>query len=356
MKKIALLLFGLMLSLSATAQTRWVDATQLTIGGHGPWASGNPYERLPSDMQDSLRKPLWDLGTNSSGIYVRFRSNSPAISAHWVLGGNTAMDHMTSVGIKGVALYFLNHDNKWQYVNTGRPSSMDNKSRLVGNMTAVMREYMMYLPLYERVIKVEIGVDSLAEIELAAVDLPFRGDGRPIVFYGTSIMQGACASRPGMNSSSILARRLGREAINLGFSGNAKLDYPMARIMARVETPQCFVLDFAPNCSAELIESNMAGFIAILRAKHPRTPIVVVEQVYFPPSELDLKAQKERSDKSRTLRAVYDKLRETDRNLYFVDGRSLTGDDFEATVDGLHATDLGFMRYADALYPVLKAL
>lgn len=352
-KKITLLFCLLCGTLVVSGQSRWVDAQQLYIGGHGPWRSHDPYERLPRELKDTLRAGLWGLGTHSSGIYVRFSTNSTTVSARWKLKGNSSMDHMTSVGIKGVDLYWLNpKSDKWQYVQTGRPYGLENTRQLVAHMAPETREFMLYLPLYEGVSSVEVGVDSLAQIEQGAVV-----DSRPMLFYGTSIMQGACASRPGMNSTSILSRRLGRTAINLGFSGNALLDYELAETMIRVADPAVFVLDFMPNCGAELIESNMAKFIGILRAVHPKTPIVLVEQSWFPSAELDLKGAEVRDAKNASFRRIFNELKAAgDRNLYLVGGRDLMGTDWEAWVDGLHGTDIGFERYAETLYPVLRQL
>ena len=359
MKKIVVFLCGLFISLFAAAQsTQWVDAQNLFVGGHGPWASHDAYERLPAELKGTVRDALWNLGTNSSGLYVRFSTDSPTVSARWALKGNNAMDHMTSVGIKGVDLYWRNPKTKqWQYVQTGRPYALENTRTLAKNMTPERREFMLYLPLYEGVSKVEIGVDSASTIEGPQLDSPQTKDNRPIVFYGTSILQGACASRPGMCHTSILSRRLDRASINLGFSGNGKLDYELAETLARVENPFAYVLDFVTNCSPELVESNMAKFIGIIREKHPKTPIVVVEQTWFPPAELDTKAAEERDAKNEVLRRVYKQIKASgDRNIYYTGGKELMGSDFESWVDGLHGTDLGFMRYADMLYPLLRWL
>lgn len=350
MRRVILTALLAILALGALSQTKWVDATELKIGGHGDWVSRTPYDRLPLAMQDTLRKALWDLGTNSSGIYVGFRTNSPSVAVHWKLRGNNSMNHMPDTGVKGTDLYFRN-GKKWQYVNTGRPVGMDNKSVLVSNMEPAMREFMLYLPLYEAVDSVWIGVEPLSAIGKPTVSHASE----PIVFYGTSIMQGACASRPGMNGTSIISRAMNREAINLGFSGNAKLDYSMAELIATIEKPHSIVLDFAPNCSSDLISSNMRRFVDIIRIKHPDTPLVVVEQTYFPPAALDEKSLKDRLAKSGAMRKVYDDLRLAgDRNIYWVGGRELLGVDYEGQVDALHATDLGFMRYAETLLKTLR--
>ena len=142
------------------------------------------------------------------------------------------MNHMTATGIKGLDLYCL-QDGKWVFAGSGRPQGKVNQATIVKDMLPEEREYLLYLSLYDGVVSLSIGVDSLSLIGGPAVDLPVRK--KPLVFYGTSILQGGCASRPGMAHTNILERRLNRECINLGFSGNALLDLEIARVMAEVD-------------------------------------------------------------------------------------------------------------------------
>ena len=146
-------------------------------------------------------------------IAVRFRSNSTSISAKWEVRNNMSMNHMTPTGIKGLDLYCL-QDGKWIFAGSGRPQGKVNKATIVSNMLPEEREYLLYLSLYDGVTSLSIGVDSLAEITQPAVDLPQRE--KPVVFYGTSILQGGCASRPGMAHTNILERWLNRECIKSG--------------------------------------------------------------------------------------------------------------------------------------------
>ena len=134
------------------------------------------------------------------------------------------MNHQTLTGTRGLDLYVLSDKGEWRYLASGLPSlnSKDCEQKVVGSMEAKWREYMLYLPLYDGLTKLEVGVDAQAVLEAPKVDLP-RHD-KPIVMYGTSILQGGCANRPGMAHTSILSRRFNREVINLGFSGNALLD------------------------------------------------------------------------------------------------------------------------------------
>ena len=151
--------------------------------------------------------------------------------------------------------------------------------------------------------------------------------------YGTSILQGGCASRPGMAHTNILSRRLNREFINLGFSGNAFLDLEVAEVMAAVDAG-AYVLDFVPNVTVEQMEERM-------------------EQFYR--THYDQRGAEILSKLNATLREIFETLRaKKEKHIFYVSSEKMIGEDREGTVDAIHFTDLGMMRYADVLYPILK--
>lgn len=346
-----LFLFCLLLTTMAGAQIVYHDASAFPLLGKATEATATRYERLPDSLQHISRKPLWDLGRHSAGLALRFRSNSTCIAARWEVRDNRSMNHMTPTGIKGLDLYCL-QDGEWIFAGSGRPQGKVNKATIVKNMLPQEREYLLYLSLYDGVTSLAIGVDSLSEILQPAVDLPRRE--KPIVFYGTSILQGGCASRPGMAHTNILERRLNRECINLGFSGNALLDLEIAHLMASVDASM-FVLDFVPNATVEQMRERADEFYSIIRRKHPDTPILFIEDPIFTHSPFDTRIAKEVKDKNETLNAIFQSLKQRgEKNIYFLSSRDIIGHDGEATVDGIHFTDLGFMRYAEVLYPILK--
>lgn len=346
-----LFLFCLLLTTMAGAQIVYHDASAFPLLGKATEATATRYERLPDSLQHISRKPLWDLGRNSAGLALRFRSNSTCIAARWEVRDNRSMNHMTPTGIKGLDLYCL-QDGEWIFAGSGRPQGKVNKATIVKNMLPQEREYLLYLSLYDGVTSLAIGVDSLSEILQPAVDLPRRE--KPIVFYGTSILQGGCASRPGMAHTNILERRLNRECINLGFSGNALLDLEIAHLMASVDASM-FVLDFVPNATVEQMRERADEFYSIIRRKHPHTPILFIEDPIFTHSPFDTRIAKEVKDKNEILNAIFQSLKQRgEKNIYFLSSRDIIGHDGEATVDGIHFTDLGFMRYAEVLYPILK--
>ena len=334
-------LLCLVLAVSANAQVVYHDASAFPLLGKATETTLTRYERLPDSLQNISRKPLWELG----------RSNSTRIAAKWDVLLDRNMNHMTPTGIKGLDLYCL-QDGKWMFAGSGRPQGKANEATMVKDMLPEEREYLLYLSLYDGVTSLSIGVDSLSQISGPAVELPVRK--KPVVFYGTSILQGGCASRPGMAHTNILERWLNRECINLGFSGNALLDLEIAHVIAGVDA-SVFVLDFVPNASVEQIKERADKFYSIIRSKHPDTPILFVENPVFTHSRFNGTAAKEVKDKNETLHTVFQSLKKRgEKNIYLLSSKDMIGHDGEATVDGVHFTDLGFMRYAEMLYPVLK--
>ena len=147
----------------------------------------------------------------------------------------------------------------------GRPEQGRTVRRLAGNRNGETRDYLLYLPLYHEITSLEIGLPPGARLSV----LP-PPPGGPVVFYGTSIVQGGCASRPGMVHTAILGRRLNREAINLGFSGNGMMEPEVARLMAELD-PALYVIDCIPNVGRKIGELTVP-FVRILREKHPQYP------------------------------------------------------------------------------------
>ena len=364
MKKRLWLLVGLLLApclavlnvmepvtMSLRAQVVYHDAAAFPLLGKATETTLTRYERLPDSCQRVSRKPLWELGRNSAGLAIRFRSNSTRINARWETRNNFRMNHMTPTGICGLDLYCLDGTD-WRFAGSGRPSGKVTTATIVKSMTPQMREYLLFLALYDGPLSLEIGVDSLATIEQPQVDLPRRA--RPVLFYGTSILQGGCASRPGMAHTNILERWLQRECINLGFSGNGQLDMEVADLIATVDASM-FILDFVPNATVEQMDERAERFIAKIRQAHPNTPILLVEDPRFTHIWLNQTMAEEVNSKNAKIREIYDRLkRQGDKQLFFLSSEAMIGRDGEACVDGIHFTDLGFQRYAELLYPIIK--
>ena len=341
------------LSGSASAQNVvYTDASVFPLYGKVSEQTNERYERLPSSLEGVSREPVWYLGRHSAGLFIRFRSNSTSIHARWESTFNNTMTHMTDTGTKGLDLYAL-VDGEWRHVCSAQPQGKKSERCIIANMDPVEREYMLYLSLYDGVKSLEIGVDEGSMLDLPAVNRPSRE--KPVVMYGTSILQGGCANRPGMAHTNIIGRRLDREVINLGFSGNALLDMEIAELMASVEDPGLYVLDYVPNASAQAIDEVGEQFFRIIRDAHPEVPVVFIEDVIFPHTIFDNKILEEVTKKNVAQKRLFKKLKKSgEKRIYYISAEGMIGDDGEATVDAIHFTDLGAIRYVDHVLPVIK--
>src|SRR5262249_51071884 len=154
---------------------------------------------LPAKAEKIVRDKVWNLSRNSAGMCLHFVAETPSIDVHWKLRSDKiGMPHMAPSGVSGVDLYGRSDDGKWRWISCGLPTGLDNRATLAKELPAGRREYRLYLPLYNGVSLVEIGLPATATITGLTNAVLKR---KPIVFYGTSIMQGACASRPGMTQS-----------------------------------------------------------------------------------------------------------------------------------------------------------
>lgn len=332
---------------------KFVDAASLPLVGKGFDDTENRYERLPARLKGVTRDPVWVLSTNSSGLAIRFRTSSRVIGAKWEVTRDVVMNHFTPTGIKGLDLYCL-VDGEWKFVNSARPTGKFTEAVIIAHMTPEEREFMLYLPLYDGLSHLEIGIEPGSEIGVPLVELPRRE--KPVVFYGTSITQGGCATRAGMAYPNILSRMLGRETINLGFSGNGKLDLEVAEAMAEIDA-SCFVIDCLPNVTVQLMKDNYARFLDIIRGKNPEVPILLVENIRYTHMAFDQNTAAFVNDKNNLLKDIWQERKtQGDRNIFYMKGDNLIGDDLEATVDGVHLTDLGFLRMAEKMYPEIKRL
>lgn len=340
---------------SGDGSTLWYSARLLTIEGQGWSDTKSDYDRLPSRAEGVVRPAVWNLSRHSAGIAVRFTTDAPTIQARWTLtSASLAMPHMPATGVSGLDLYVRDSERHWRWLAVGRPSAQTSSVKLVNGLPISNRTYLLYLPLYNGVTSVEIGIAK--EYTIAATGERPAGPAKPIVFYGTSITQGACASRPGMVHTAILGRRFDRPVINLGFSGNGRMETEVVELMAEIDAA-VFVLDCLPNIDAKIVSANTKPCVAILRKAHPTTPILFVEDRSYSDSFL-VSSKRERNLTSRAaFRKIFDELQATgDEQIYYLEGNHLLGDDNEGTVDNSHPTDLGFFRQANAFAEVLEPI
>lgn len=339
-----------MATMDASGKWRWYDAQQLTVEGMGWKDTKTAFDRLPASAEGKVDANVWGLSGHSAGIAVRFSSNSKDIAVRWTVSSdNLSMPHMPSTGVSGLDLY-VRQEGVWRWIGNARPQSgRTSENTIVRGLPDGSHDFCLYLPLYNGTDALSIGVTPEAEVAKA----PERV--KPVCFYGTSIVHGGCASRPGMAYPAILGRRLDVPTINLGFSGNGKMQPPVVELLAELD-PGAYVIDCAPNMDPGMIRERFAPLVHALRKAHPDTPIVVVECVFYQAGFVLPEAKNGTETKNVALHEVYDALvKEGVTGLYYCPTEKLLGNDGEATVDGVHPTDLGFFRMADAIEPILKA-
>jgi hypothetical protein len=321
----------------------------------------SPYDRLPISYKEKVREPVWDLSKASAGITVRFHSNSTSINLKWTVLNDLDMSHMAATGIKGIDLY-TKYNNKWRYVTTAGalvglkayqnksiPADSINEYELIKNMTPEFREYKLFLPLYDGVTKLEVGIDSAASIEKAT-----PSSEKPIVFYGTSITQGGCASRPGMAHTNIISRKLDVDCINYGFSGNGRMETPIVELISEIDA-RFYVIECLQNMDSEQVKERVKPLVDIIRTNHPHTPIVLVENMMYTMAFLNQTLETRLIEENTALKNEYDKIIKSGTpNIFYIKDNKEFLVDNEGTVDGVHLTDLGFKRYADYLIENFK--
>ncbi|MCM3746604.1 SGNH/GDSL hydrolase family protein [Paenibacillus pasadenensis] len=312
------------------------------------------YRRLPLTRK---LPPMVDmLAGNTAGGQIRFQTNSPCLSVKVRLSGAANMGHMPATGQCGFDCYIGNLGEQKYFGSTLYDHTrQEYEISLYKKHNGSPRNITLYFPLYMGVEEVLIGLDSGSDVSPP----PAYSSDRKIVLYGTSITQGACASRPGMAYPNILSRSINAEFYNLGFSGSGKGEAEVAEVIGEIGNPGLLVLDYEANCvSPELLRDTLPEFIRIYRRRHPKIPILVLSQIrsgleHFVPEQLEL-----RMKRKQIQRTVVETYRATgDRHIHFCDGGELLGEDYhDCTVDGIHPTDLGFQRMAERLAPVIDQL
>ena len=318
-----------------------------------PWRKpGGKLLRLPEELVNEpspVNSGARYLASNTSGGAIRFRTDSRYIALRADLSiFPHDMDHMPRTGSSGFDLYLRGSDGRW-FFRCGAgpgPGELKKGSRfevMLGKPweKREMREYILNLPLYNGVGKLELGFEPEAAV---AAPTPWRIP-KPILFYGSSITQGGCASRPGNQYTTLLCRELDAPQINLGFSGSGKGEPAMAEAIAQLDLA-AFVMDYDHNAAdAEYLQMTHERFFKIVRQARPELPILILSGNLSP-------------ERTKIIKQTYENaVAAGDKHVYFIDGATFFADfpdRNQPTVDGTHPTDLGFYFMYRTILPVLK--
>jgi hypothetical protein len=306
------------------------------------------FNRLPSAFTEKdVNAGALALARHTAGGVVRFRSDSPYLTLRAVLAYSSDMNHMPRAGSSGFDFY-IGAGKDIQHWKTAQPDSgqKDLETLLISGQPEQMADWTLYLPLYGAASKIEIGVAPGAKLGKPTP----RAVSKPVLFYGSSITQGGCASRPGNAYTTMLCRAVDAPQINLGFSGSGRGERAVAEAIAGLDLA-VFVMDYDHNApSVEHLAKTHADFFKIVRAKNPGLPVIMM-------SKCDFRGSQEEQERRNIVRQTYaDAVGAGDKKVWFIDGETLFGtEDRDAcTVDGCHPNDLGFYRMFRTILPTLE--
>lgn len=330
----------------------WFEIPQAPFSLHGVSYDEKEgiFRRMPQEIAENVSKGVAWGARCSAGGRVQFMTNSPYVAIKFVERAMPAMWNMPWIGSCGFSIY---SGGEFSGVIACRPSGftvVDDKYAFEGIHylpTLCLEEITIHMPLYNYVYKMYIGLKKGSVVQEPK---PYAYE-KPVVFYGSSITQGGCASHPGNDYQSFLSRWLGFDFINLGFSGNAKGEEAMCDYLASLDC-SVFVLDYDHNApNVEHLKNTHFNLYETVRKANPKTPIVLISAPDF---------DRDKNDRAKRRSVIYQTYKQAkkqgDKLVWFIDGEKL----FEkiertaCTVDGSHPNDLGFYRMAKIIAPVLK--
>ena len=338
---------------SVTSQTKWVNPLELNGAMvHGRWwhqELKSNYHRMPDRAEKVVRKAVWDLSKQSAGLSLVFHTNAPSIKVRYTVTGGLNMFHMPTTGVSGLDLYATDADGglRWcaSKFNCSFGDTIHYEFKDITYFTGDNRgyDYELYLPLYNEVTWLEIGVPEDRDIRFS----PASSE-KPIVVYGTSIAQGACASRTGMAWTNIVERETTYPLINLAFSGNGQMEEEVFNLLAEIDA-KLYIIDCLPNLTGEkhqLVYDRLLKGIEILRANH-NCPILLVEHNYANKRSSQI-ANDLFGNTNKELRRAYEALLAKGvKDIYYLSNEEL-GFSQDSMVEGIHPNDIGMREYANA--------
>lgn len=322
---------------------KFYDAQDDIFEIHGVFKENGMYRRMPEEVANRVNPGVYELHTNTAGGRVRFMTNSGYVAIHAVTPNYPPFSHMTACGVHGFDIYVDNC-----YKNTFVPPYDAEEYESISEFgTNKMRKITINFPLYSNVTELHIGLQKTATVK----DAPRYSADRPVVYYGSSITQGGCASRPGNCYQSIISRKLDCDYINLGFSGSARAEDVMADYIKNLDM-SVFVYDYDHNApTAEHLEKTHERMFKTVREANPELPIVMMSR----PKHFLTEDEEKRLN---IIKNTYNNAISTgDKNVYLLDGKALTRlCKNDGTVDDIHPNDFGFAAMAEALGEVLEKI
>lgn len=342
-------------SVTAT-DVKWLDPREKPFSIYGvtyDYEQGC-FVRLPRSVAENTSEGVTLLYKHTAGGRIRFKTNSPYVALKCVAPNVGVMNHMPITLEYGFAVYIDGQfrariSPEFQAISHKEDSKVesDGMYEIIYFDENKTYDVEIHMPLYGGIEQLFIGIKDGAEVK---ADTPYKHL-QPVLFYGSSITQGGCASRPGNDYIAHLSRWLDTDVLNLGFSGSAKAEPAMVDYLCSLD-PSVFVLDYDHNApTLEHLKNTHFDLYSKFRSAHKDTPVIMISRPDFHPWV------KENTLLREVVHESYLKaLSLGDKNVYYIDGETLfdTNDIDACTVDGHHPTDLGFYRMAEKICPILK--
>lgn len=324
---------------------RFYNALHAPFQIHGVYHENGKFRRIPEEIAKNTNEGVLVLHANTAGGRVRFVTDSPYVAIHTKMPQVGKMPHFAFTGSAGFDLYEGETYLKSFMPPLGVEDGYESIQWLDGGKK--LRELTLHLPLYSDVGELYIGLDEKAQLLPASA---YRVQ-LPIVYYGSSITQGGCASRPGNCYTNILSRKLNADHWNLGFSGSARGEESIVNYIKGLPM-SVFVLDYDHNApTVEHLQATHGAMFRAIRKAQPELPILILSRPKFYRVE-------EEDSRLEVIRETYRQAKEAgDENVYLIEGTALmalAGND--GTVDDCHPNDLGFASMAKAILPILQSI
>jgi len=310
---------------------------------YGVFYEDGKFRRMPKDIAKSVNDGVYGLHSHTAGGRVRFKTNSSYIAINAKMPNIGKMSHFAVSGSAGFDLYVKGETEvyKKSFIPGFNFESGFESVAEFGN--SEMREVTINFPTYSEVSELYIGISDSAQV---LEPTPYKYQ-KPIVYYGSSITQGGCCSRPGNTYEAVVSRRFDTDYINLGFSGSARAEDSIAEYIKNLDM-SVFVYDYDHNApTLEHLKSTHKKMYDIIRKANPDLPIIIMTRPTYEPNISTFAVIKE----------TYEKAKANGDNVYYLDGTELMAvAKNDGTVDGCHPNDLGFYSMAKALGDVLKGI
>lgn len=359
LKLFTTIFIALFVAISTLAQTPknvkyvYTEASDLNLIGKILEDTPNPYHRVDTVKYKGFTEKENLQVRCPAGLAVLFRTNSTTISIKADYAYLAEHNSTMSVATRGFDLY-IKKDGKWLYAYS-RCNSMENARKgkeliMLKDMDGNMKECMLYLPIYSELNSVKIGVEEGAVIE--SLESPFR---HRIGIFGSSYTHGISTSRPGMSYPSQLMRNTGLQILNLGCSGNCKMQPYFGEVLCDADV-DAFIFDAFSNPDARMIEERIVPFIEQIQKAHPGIPLIFQQTIYRESRNFSMsKDADERAKQETGARMMKDLVKKYD-HVYFIQTNA-TSPDHETSVDGTHPNDYGYTLWARSIEkPLLKIL